>query len=423
MEIMNIRTVPRTRPKSLQVKLPISAFRTLPIPGLENARIGACFIKVTDIPSSLDRYMEINPRVPSRTTKGVLAGPVAKGILETLRERPEEMVLKNQGMYVLVDSMRFVTTQSADNLNSQAGELVLNLTDVTKHGIVNGGHTYAAIREAIETATSEELLELQRAYVRLNVYSGIGAEHVPEIAEGLNRSKQVDDPSLANLQGNFEAIRTALKGHAGERAISYHQGDEGDVYISEVLVYLEMFNVARFNELKHPNSLYNRQSLALKYFAEDMQAQPELLKQLINMLPQFLELGDCIRKLVPASSNKNALQFGRIKVGGERAGSRRATPVYLPFVSETSNYRVPNGWVYPMLAAFRANLMLRNNRLEWRMPVQELLSKVIDALVAVCVTAHRDNNSRPDLIGKRESAYAQCYTKVELFLARRALQS
>jgi hypothetical protein len=76
------------------------------------------------------------------------------------------------------------------------------MTDRDRHGIVNGGHTYAAIRDAIETADEIARKSLSRAYVRLHILQGLAEEKVAEIAEGLNRTK-VDDPSLADLQGHF----------------------------------------------------------------------------------------------------------------------------------------------------------------------------------------------------------------------------
>ncbi|MBV8119772.1 MAG: AIPR family protein [Alphaproteobacteria bacterium] len=63
----------------------------------------------------------------------------------------------------------------------------------------NGGHTYAAIRDTIENADEVTRASLERAHVRLHLLQGVDDSKVAEIAEGLNRSKQVDDPSLANL--------------------------------------------------------------------------------------------------------------------------------------------------------------------------------------------------------------------------------
>ena len=46
----------------------------------------------------------------------------------------------------------------------------------------------------------------------------------------------------------------------------------------------------------------------------------------------------------------------------------------------------------------------------------KLVPAVIDDLVGICVTEHRDNNQAPDKIGKRESNYVQCYDKIQLYL-------
>ena len=69
------------------------------------------------------------------------------------------------------------------------------------------------------------------------------------------------------------------------------------------------------------------------------------------------------------------------------------------------------------LAAFRANVTwdVRQGKFEWKVPLKKLVPAVIDDLVGVCVTEHRDNNLQPDKVGKRESTYVQCYDKLELY--------
>lgn len=390
----------------------VKDYRVLPIPGLPGrCQVGMAYIKATNISEALDEFMEINPRVPSRTKKGILAGPVAQGILQTLREAPEQMAVKNQGIYILAEDVAF------DGKDS----LVLTLRDQGKHGIINGGHTYAAIREAVETADIEERQALEHAYVRVHIFQGVDEDLVPEMAEGLNRSKQVDDPSLANLQGSFDIIRKVLKGHKGEHDIAYHQGDEGSTYISEALVYLEMFNLTRFNERKHPNGLYNKQGLGLRYFSEDLEQNKVFTEMLVKKLPDFLVLRDSIRKLVPEASRANKFKFGMARFGSSStAGSAKNKEQALPFLGESTKYRVPNGWVYPIMAAFRANLTVYKNDLVWRVPIEQMLPEVIEELVGVCVSEHKDGNLRPEQLGKRESVYSQCYIRAQLYLAKKA---
>lgn len=400
--------------QSLSFKIPVNDFRSLPIPNIKGGKLGNCFVNVINLPSELDDFMSVNPRVPNRNKKGLLSGPVVKGITNTLIDNPEDMVIKNQGIYLLVDDVAQHKAQGGQEF------ITIKLSDKNLHGIVNGGHTYAAIREAIEGAEEHELENISRAYVKLHLMSGIDADRVPEIAEGLNRSKQVDDPSLENLKHHFDSIQRVMKGKPGEDAISYHQGDDGEIYITEILVLLEMFNKERFDDKRHPQSLYNKPKNALNYFTKDLEANPSAVDILVKKLPEILQLADKIRKLTPKTAVEDVgFMYGRMKSGKERAGSPKNRNIVLPFINETMDHRVPNGWLYPMLAAFRANVQwdLQKQRFEWTVPVDELLAEVIEDLVSVCVTAHRDNIA-PDKVGKRESIYVQCYDKVQLKLFR-----
>jgi hypothetical protein len=399
-------------PQPFRFTIPATEYRSLPIPGLEGTKVGDCFVSVTDLPEELERYMQVNPRVPNRSQAGVLSGPVVKGIKETLIENPEDMAIKNQGIYLLVSEATFERAAGGH------GRLSITLSNPDRHGIVNGGHTFAAIRDAIENAGELDIQSLSRAYVRLHILQGIEDSKVAEIAEGLNRSKQVDDPSLANLQGHFDQIRKVMKGKPGEDEIAYHQGGPGEMYISELLVFVEMFNRERFDRKKHPHYLYNRSKSALDFYKKDLDARPSPMDLLIPKLPEILLLSDMIRRETPAAAQRVGFDFGRMKIGKVRAGTKSNKNLPLFFLGSTMGHRVPNGWLYPMLAAFRANVDwdLARSKFDWKVALNKLVPKVIDDLVRVCVTEHRDNGLQPDKVGKRESTYSQCYDKVQLYL-------
>ena len=374
-------------------------------------------MSVTSLPDELDQFMEVNPRVPNRKQNGVLSGPVVKGIIETLTAYPEDMAIKNQGIYLLVESANFDKTAGGQ------GRLTVELADPARHGIVNGGHTYAAIREALDNADDDEMKTISRAYVRLHILQGIDDSKVAEIAEGLNRSKQVDDPSLANLQGHFKKIEAIMKDRPGAEAIAYHQGGDGEIYITEILVFLEMFNRERFDTKRHPHNLYSRTKSARDFYQKDLETRPSPLDLIVPKLPEILELSDLIRMETPLAAKRLGFQFGRMKTGKTtRAGSEQHKNISLPFLGETMSYSVPKGWLYPMLAAFRANIDwdLQRGKFEWKVPPKELVPQVIDDLVRGCVTEHRDNNLQPDKVGKRESTYAQCFDKIRLHLLEKS---
>ena len=81
------------------------------------------------------------------------------------------------------------------------------------------------------------------------------------------------------------------------------------------------------------------------------------------------------------------------------------------------DYKVPNGWLMPMLAAFRANVVwdLKKGVFEWRVPLNELLVAVIADLGRICVQEYQENVKYSD-IGKKASVYEQCYSRVERHL-------
>jgi len=96
---------PRLAPVEFMVH--VDDFRSHRIPGLSNSKVGSCFIRGDELVKhlDLDKWLVVNPRVPTRSAKDVLTGHVVRGIQDTLREAPSDFALKNQGLYLLVASV------------------------------------------------------------------------------------------------------------------------------------------------------------------------------------------------------------------------------------------------------------------------------------------------------------------------------
>jgi len=414
----------RSAPTSpVTFEIPTDEFRNHPIPAMgSGAKVGSCYVRVTDLPN-FDQWLAVNPRVPKRNAKDVLIGQPVKGIIETLTESPADMAIKNLGLYLLVEN--------AEHERRPAGAHVLRITlsDPERHGLANGGHTYAAIRQCVDNDSADALTDLTKAYVRLHIYQRIPVEKVAEMAEGLNRSKQVDDASLMNLQGLFGGIKKVMEGRLGADQICYSQGGPGEYYVTEPLLYLELFNCERFTDTKHPSGLYRQQKRMLEMFAEDAKSNddkvgPIPMDLLVPRLPEILQLADKIRKNVPIAARLSNFQMGLMKPDPkkkERAGSDKHKNTPLHFIGTTMPCRVPNGWLLPLLAAFRANVNwnLAESKFDWIAPLDEVLDATINDLVRVCVTEHKDNGQKPEDVGTKASVYSQCFDKVALHLLRR----
>lgn len=415
------------RQKSVQLQFPTQEYRSLPIPNTDSnkrVKLATCYVRVGDVPEQLGEWMTVNPRVPKFNKKDKLQGPVAKAMIRTLQEEPEKFALKNQGIYLLAEEVSF------DKQEGGRGIVTVTLNDPESHGLVNGGHTFRAIREALAEREEEGAgAEGLDAYVRLHIMEGVNEDIITDIAEGLNRSMQVDDPSLANLEGRFDQIKEHLAGKPGADQIAYRQGDTGEVDILQVLTYMGMLDLDRFPDRKtHPNSLFGHPKAVLHHFMEETddggaQSGPTAFDRILPSLHEILVLTDWIQQL-------GVQRLARLKVAvskkENRVGSARFKGRPAHFAGGTIGGNFALGWLYPMLAAFRANISpgaWADGKLEWVMDPRQLLEAVIDEMAEIVKQEHEDNNRKPAEVGRKEAAYRACYGVITLELAQRGLLS
>lgn len=405
----------------VQFHIHVDDFQFHAIPGIPNAKVGSCFIRGDELVNhlDLDQWLTVNPRVPKRNAKDLLTGHVIRGIRDTLSDAPIDFALKNQGLYLLVESI------SAYDRQRDGGSLQFTMSDPASHGLCNGGHTYAAIREYADRA--ENPCTLEEVWVRLHVFEGIEPDKVPAMAEGLNRSRQVDDPSLMNLEGQFDDIRKALGRKPGHKEVAYKQGDAGNYYITDIIRGIMFFNCERFDNRKHPSTLYRQQKQMLDMFKDDAEKRPSPINLIIPHTHDILLLMDMIAQATPPACKRvqPPFELGRMKSAprGVCAGSPKHKDTPLFFLGTKMDHKIHTGWLLVMLAGFRANVDwdLGAGKFAWKMPLERLLPKVIDGLVAVCVQEYRDNKSKPEEMARNPAVYDRCYKEVELELLRSRL--
>jgi len=399
----------------------VHSFRRQDIPNTTKGKVSTAYIAASEIVDhlDLDDWMEVNPRVPKRSKKGILSGHVINGIFRTLNENPVDFALKNLGMYIL-----------ADAVDHDRGTDVLTFTLSSKesHGLCNGGHTYAALRAYADRPDSEE--NLSQAYVRVQILEGVDSSKVVEIAEGLNRSRQVDDASLDDLRKNFDIIKDIMDGKPGADEIGYHMGDVNqnnepcEYYITEIIRYLMFFNCERYNSSRHPHDLYRYQKRTMDLFREDVDGPMQLA---CKHAPKILKLWhDVCYALPDAQSGTRRYRRMEVKPRGKdgKAKTAGSYKTKLHFIDREVDCAILNGWVMPMVAAFRANVEwdLGNRSFEWKVDPEKIIPDVIGDFYRICAEAH-DNGRKPDEVGRDGSVYSQMYDKVDQFLIRRELES
>ncbi len=399
----------------LTLRLPVDEYRSHPIPYANpdgtRPKVGSCYVAVSELPRELQDWLGVNPRVPSlKKSNDELKGPVASAIVRTLMEQPEMMCLMNNGITLLVD-------KAAHNKGAGGkGELTLTLTDPSHHGVPNGGHTLAAI---FQTADDPDHPVPWGASVRLHIFEGLDQQVIPSMAEGLNRSMQVDDKSLENLRGVFDAIKNALDGKQGDDQVAYFQGDAKPVDVQMVLAMMAVLNIGQFPDRKsHPNVYFGQAAKVLKDFSSDQQG-PKHYDKMLPVLHEILVLADEIQrrgvKLLPRLKVKKASGRNTGRVASEAHKERDAY-----FAGGKIDGFFPVGWLYPMLAAFRANISRADwdaGKFVWVKPPLEVLDATVDELCEIIKQEHVGNNDKPAEVGRKESAYRQCYGVLALELA------
>ena len=166
------------------------------------------------LPDELSEWMDINARHPK------LTGAVPNAIRGGFHDEPDMFVFMNRGLVIAADKVAY------DNKSSTVS---FELANPKLHGLLDGGHTYTIVKAEEDGLNGEG--EAQSRYVRVEFLEGFGHDDIIDIVGARNTSNQVKDPSLMNLEGQFQFLRLALKGTAYLEKIVFKENDtdsEGD---------------------------------------------------------------------------------------------------------------------------------------------------------------------------------------------------
>jgi hypothetical protein len=394
-------------------------FRSMPVPaanGQSMAKQGNCFVCLSDIPKTLNNWMDVNPRKPQINKNGKLNGRVGKRLTETIVNTPDLFVLKNQGITVLAESVSFSKQKGG------VGELEIVLSNPLIHGVVNGGHTLRAIQEVNDDA---DLAAPDSAFVSLTVLTDVDSDNIVEVAEGLNRSLQVNEASLDNLEGRFDGIKAAMVGKHGESQISYSMGDLGEMDVEQVLFLMKLLDLKDFPDaMKHPNTIFGQPAKVLKAFAADTDPAQwgdySSAAILIPKVHEILQLWEQLYHLAVQGKPSRLGLLGRKKDKNVAA----LKPFPAPFTDGLMIDRkaLGAGLLYPMFAAMRANINETKwsvGQLVWNHDPKTILDATIDPMCQIVKDGYNAAKGKPAEVGKNPSVYQTCYQHVLIDIMKR----
>jgi hypothetical protein len=386
--------------------LPVVSFRHVETPFLKQGyRDYVAVVDIRHLPD-LAGWRKINVRDPK------LSGAVPKAIRESVHDNPELFVFLNRGIVLAVQSASF---------NNQTALLTITLSDPSLHGLLDGGHTYNILVEE-----RQGLQEPQ--FVKLEILEGFRQEEIPTLVDARNTSNQVRDQSLMNLQGEFEKLKraVALQQYSGLIAYKEHEllddGGSKPIDVREVIAILTCFDRANFSERLHPINAYRSKSACLQHFSEhkaDYEKIYPLAGDILELYDQVqLMLPDLYNRVRGKSGEVAGGKFGKLTGVTTYDGKRRAQ---LLFIGQESKYGVPAGFVYPVLAAFRALLNEKAGRYEWGKGVDPLtlLKGQLGETLADTIGNFALDARNPSKTGKSPLVWQACYQAAQVaYLSR-----
>lgn len=293
--------------------------------------------------------------------------PVIPKIISTLAIEPDKMVMRNGGITIVASSFEYDRYRGA-------WKIVLNEGD----GIINGGHTKYAIREALRQLGN---LNGAKVPVRILESSNLSDEDVAEISSCLNDSCSPRISTLAEKRGLTKNIKEALRPEYSEKIEWKENTKEGKDFITldELLMLFNLMDIRTYGYHEHDKNKTITKSvnnIAKKFNEESLNY--DYLAPIMN---DILELADTINASltrVASYTGKRAIKdIGFMYVGQIRQKQNQSNFVnkelsinekYTIFTNEAYMYEVKKAFLYVILSAFRANLTFKNNKVCWVIP-------------------------------------------------------
>lgn len=391
---------------STLLKFPALSFRRIVGPNDDvKGRMYVAVVNIKDIPGALEDWRKLNPRDPK------ISSGVAMKIQSTLKDNPESFFLKNRGLTLMVDSVMF---------DNQSNEIKLEMSNQNKNGLLDGGHTFRVIRNYLEALSKDEVDEIN-AFVRIEILEGIqDVEEAVGIVESRNTSTQVKEQSIEELKKNYEEIKNVLKGQPYAENIAYKEyelledGSKKNIDIKEILSYLVCFDVEEFGSEKHPIKAYSSKASVVQHFRDNK----DRMSKYVDLLPSILELRDFIYLELPDAYNLSGGKFGGLTGVIELSNKVRMNKEELPFTEKESNYRIPNSFIYPILASFRNLVQIKDGKCSWKILPVKLFRELKNDL-AVRLGEQAKELRNPNKLGKDSATWGRCYDLVAIEVLKR----
>lgn len=340
--------------------------------------------------------MDPNPRQPTeKSLNSSLAGEIRK----TASEARGLFHLINAGIYVLADSVEY---------NNEKGLLTFLIDTEKGQGLYNGGHTIKIIEDLVHGDFKQLEESRQWQYCNFDIQVGVDAKNLPDIAEGRNLTVPLKQKTLAEYQDKFEWVKESLKSKPYRDKIGYVESHDKPEDIERIICRLTAMNCLLYDKDSQPTAAYSSKKRCFDMFV----AEPEKYQPLATILPDILEFYEHL--VVRAKEYYLELVPGGKFVQWEGAVKplKRTTDT-LPLTQAQVEYRIADGWLIPLLAAFRALVQVKNGKATWLVHPDIIYKRIGGRLIRILYETHTTLGKNPNAVGKYDNVYRQLYAEVD----------
>lgn len=300
------------------------------------------------IHEAVDISTDANPRHQKMTTS------VTKGIKESLLSNDGLFRYKNQGITINCESVHLE--------NDPAKPIVITLSEdpEDQNGIINGGHSYRAIKEVCKDIEDsgksvEEVLSNQSVLIRL--FSGIQErESIVSIAEGQNSSVSVTKEAFIHMNKGFDEFINKLPA-VWKDEIQFKQNevkDDGRTPFAmdsrDLLGIIWATNSTKFPSGSVDKLLtrpYSSKSSLVTHFDKDEGRIDFLITK--EKLKNLLFIRDYIICNAERVYNENGGRFGNLRISEKFSESSVVNKYY----EQKPNNTLSRGALLPIISSYR----------------------------------------------------------------------
>ena len=156
-------------------------------------------------------------------------------------------------------------------------------------------------------------------------------------------------------------------------------------------------------------------SKVLRSFDKNFERLQEFYRKFVNVMPDIFDLYDQIEMEFADAYNSAGGRYGRKKYSGHKDDS---TVGKSKFGMHDLKYKIPDGFMYPVVAAFRSYLQYNEetDKYEWRNGIrpEDIWNDCKKELTSSIMNFASSIGDNPNAVGKDTNIWDLAYMKVEL---------